>query len=166
MRAIGALRLLGLVPQRCRQCTESEIASFFGISLRTFERRKSQPAVAEAMERGKARGRLSLRRSLWALAQKGNPAANIFLAKNLLGYKDYFSNEHSGPGGGPIVIGPAPELEELTHDELKQLSLRVGQVPLVMIDGREIKWDELGRMLMSYEGWQFKLQIRDKSEEC
>ncbi len=80
------------------QCTEAEIASFFGISLRTFERRKSQPAVAEAMERGKARGRLSLRRSLWGLAQKGNPAANIFLAKNLLGYKDYFSNEHSGPG--------------------------------------------------------------------
>jgi hypothetical protein len=56
------------------QCTEPEIASFFGISLRTFERRKSQPAVAEAIERGKARGRLSLRRSLWGLAQKGNPA--------------------------------------------------------------------------------------------
>jgi hypothetical protein len=109
------------------QCTEAEIASFFGISLRTFERRKSQPAVAEAMERGKARGRLSLRRSLWGLAQKGNPAANIFLAKNLLGYKDYFSNEHSGPGGGPIVIGPAPELGELTHDELKQLSLLVAK---------------------------------------
>ena len=109
------------------QCTEAEIASFFGVSLRTFERRKSQPAVAEAMERGKARGRVSLRRSLWALAQKGNPAANIFLAKNLLGYKDYFSNEHSGPGGGPIVIGPAPELGELTHDELKQLSLLVAK---------------------------------------
>ena len=67
------------------QCTEAEIASFFGVSVRTIERRKSQPAFAEAMERGKARGRVSLRRSLWALAHKGNPAANIFLAKNLLG---------------------------------------------------------------------------------
>jgi len=109
------------------QCTEAEIASFLGVSLRTIERRKSQPVFAEAMEKGKARGRVSLRRSLWALAQKGNPAANIFLAKNLLGYKDYFSNEHTGPNGGPIVIGPAPELGELTDDELKQLSSLVAK---------------------------------------
>ena len=40
-----------------------------------------------------------------------------------------------------------------------------GRLPLVNIDGREITWDEFGRMLMSYEGWQFKLEIRDKSEE-
>jgi hypothetical protein len=109
------------------QCTDAEIASFFGVSVRTIERRKDQPVFAEAMERGKARGRLSLRRSLWGLAAKGNPAANIFLAKNLLGYKDYFSNEHSGPDGGPIMIGPAPELGELTDDELKQLSILVGK---------------------------------------
>ena len=109
------------------QCTEAEIASFMGVSERTIERRKHHPDFAEAMERGKARGRVSLRRNLWSLANKGNPAANIFLAKNLLGYKDYFSNEHSGPGGGPIVIGPAPELAELTNEELKQLSLLVGK---------------------------------------
>jgi hypothetical protein len=109
------------------QCTDVEIASFLGVSVRTFERRKSQPVVAEAVERGKARGRVSLRRNLWTLANKGNPAANIFLAKNLLGYKDYFSNEHSGPDGGPIVIGPAPELGELTDEELKQLSILVGK---------------------------------------
>ncbi len=41
-----------------------------------------------------------------------------------------------------------------------------GRVPLLTIDGREVAWDELGRMLMTYEGWQFKLEIRDKSEEC
>jgi hypothetical protein len=40
-----------------------------------------------------------------------------------------------------------------------------GRVPLLIIDGREIAWDELGRMLMSFEGWQFKLSIADKSEE-
>ena len=33
---------------------------------------------------------------------KGNPAANIFLAKNLLGYTDLLRAEHSGPLGGPI----------------------------------------------------------------
>ena len=40
-----------------------------------------------------------------------------------------------------------------------------GRVPLLIIDGREITWDELGRMLMSFEGWQFKLTVADKSEE-
>jgi hypothetical protein len=40
-----------------------------------------------------------------------------------------------------------------------------GSVPLLHIDGREITWEEFGRMLMSFEGWQFKLEIRDKSEE-
>ena len=109
------------------QCTEVEIASFLGLSVRTIERRMNQPAFAEAMERGKARGRVSLRRNLWGLAVKGNPAANIFLAKNILGYKDYSSNEHSGPNGGPIVIGPAPELGELTDEELRQLRILVGK---------------------------------------
>lgn len=40
-----------------------------------------------------------------------------------------------------------------------------GRVPLLVIDGREITWREVGRMMMSFEGWQFKLEIRDKSEE-
>jgi hypothetical protein len=38
-------------------------------------------------------------------------------------------------------------------------------VPLLVIDGREITWDQFGRMMMIFEGWQFKLEIRDKSEE-
>ena len=74
------------------QCTDQEIAAWCGVSLSTIERRRKQPDFQEAIERGRARGKTSLRRSLWALAAKGNPAANIFLAKNLLGYKDYMRN--------------------------------------------------------------------------
>ncbi len=40
-----------------------------------------------------------------------------------------------------------------------------GRVPLLVIDGREVSWDEFGRMLMSFEGWQFRLAIRDRSED-
>jgi hypothetical protein len=109
------------------QCTDDELAAFFGVSVRTIERRKSQPAFAEAMSRGKSKGLLSLRRSLWSLAAKGQPAANIFLAKNLLGYRDYVSNELSGPDGAPIAIAPAPELGELSDDEIKQLATLVGK---------------------------------------
>jgi hypothetical protein len=39
------------------------------------------------------------------------------------------------------------------------------RVPLLIIDGKEITWNEFGRMLMSFEGWQFKMELADKSEE-
>ena len=105
------------------QCTDDEIASFFGVSPRTIERRKKQPAFAEAVARGKARGRLSLRRSLWGLAVKGNPAANIFLSKNLLGYKDVLSNEHSGPDGGPIQVSVLEALHRRRNQLAEQRKL-------------------------------------------
>jgi hypothetical protein len=39
------------------------------------------------------------------------------------------------------------------------------RVPLLVIDGQDVSWDEFGRMLMSFEGWQFRLAIRDRSED-
>ena len=39
------------------------------------------------------------------------------------------------------------------------------RVPLVVVDGCEISWDELGRMVSAFEGWQFKLEFRDLSKE-
>lgn len=41
-----------------------------------------------------------------------------------------------------------------------------GSVPLLLIDGREVTWEEFGRMLMTFEGWQFRLEIVDKSQEA
>jgi hypothetical protein len=40
-----------------------------------------------------------------------------------------------------------------------------GRLPMLVIDGREVTWEQFGRLLMSFEGWQFKLEIRDRSEE-
>lgn len=40
------------------QCTDEEIAAFLHVSLSTIERRKRQPAFAEALERGKSKGRV------------------------------------------------------------------------------------------------------------
>lgn len=36
--------------------------------------------------------------------------------------------------------------------------------PALVIDGREVSWEEFGRMLTTFEGWQFKLQILDPSD--
>lgn len=40
-----------------------------------------------------------------------------------------------------------------------------GRMPLLVIDGREVTWEQFGRILTGFEGWQFKLEIRDRSEE-
>jgi hypothetical protein len=94
------------------QCTDEEIAAFLGVSTRTIERRRKVQSFREAMARGKAKGRVSVRRNLFRLAINGNLGANIFLAKNLLGYKDVVSNEHTGPEGGPIQMSLADVLRE------------------------------------------------------
>ena len=96
---------LGLLEKVCTlQCTDVEIAGIFEVNVRTIERHKKKPAFAAVMERGRAKGRLSVRRYLFEQAAKGNSQSTIFLAKNTLGFKDYVSNEHSGPEGSPIPL--------------------------------------------------------------
>jgi hypothetical protein len=76
---------------------------------------------AEVIDRARARGRVSVRRALFRLAAAGNIAAAIFLAKNLLGYKDILTNEHSGPDGAPIQLANKPDFSQVSDEELKQL---------------------------------------------
>src|SRR5579859_873585 len=105
------------------QCTDEEVAAFFGVSTRTIERRRRVERFHEVMEHAKAKGRVSVRRNLFRLASGGNVAAAIFLAKNLLGYRDVLSNEHSGPNGGPIPIDSHPDYSKLSDEEFQQLQL-------------------------------------------
>jgi hypothetical protein len=37
--------------------------------------------------------------------------------------------------------------------------------PLVIIDGRPFTWEEVGKMVMSYEGFQIKLKMADPTED-
>jgi hypothetical protein len=39
------------------------------------------------------------------------------------------------------------------------------RLPMLVIDGRDVSWDEFGKMLMTFEGFQFKLEIVDKSDD-
>src|SRR5450755_1340672 len=71
--------------------SDSEIASWFGVSTKTIERRKSEPDFAEALERGRSKGTLNLRRIQYKMAET-NAVMAIFLGKNLLGQSDQITH--------------------------------------------------------------------------
>lgn len=112
------------------QATDEEMAAFFRIDRRTLiRRRKSKDLLsvtdpegnkfrgtfAEIIERGRATGRLSVRRNLFRLAQgKQGVAAAIFLAKNLLGYRDVA--ELTGKDGESLI--PRPPIPVVIQQEL------------------------------------------------
>jgi hypothetical protein len=55
--------------------------------------------------------------------------------------------------------------ERVVRGRIESDGVHHGTVPLLVIDGRKIDWDDFGRILMTFEGFQFKLIIADKSEE-
>ena len=77
-------------------CTVEEIAAELRISKRTLMRRQKDPKFLESIERGKARGRATLRRLQWKSANAGNVTAQIWLGKQLLGQRDQWAVDHSG----------------------------------------------------------------------
>ena len=40
-----------------------------------------------------------------------------------------------------------------------------GELPCLVIDGKEVSWHEFGRMVMTYEGFHFKLEIFEGTKE-
>jgi hypothetical protein len=74
-------------------CTYEEIADIVGVSVDTLDRRRqSDPDFAAMMAGARAKGKASLRRIQWKLAQSGNAALAIWLGKQLLGQRDRFDN--------------------------------------------------------------------------
>lgn len=115
---------LALLEKLCMlQCTDVDLAGFLGVNVRTIERHKKRPAFAAVMERARAKGRVSIRRNLHEQSAQGNVQATIFLAKNQLGFKDYVSNEHSGPEGSPIPLSVVETLHT-RRDALAQRKLQ------------------------------------------
>lgn len=89
-------------------CSIQEIASFFGCSRDTIERR-----FAANILKGKDKGKIKLRRLMWQNAEKGNAVMQLWLSKNILGYTD--------------------KLEQTVNGEMKTISLSYS-VPKKAID--------------------------------
>jgi hypothetical protein len=81
------------------QCTDKEIAAVLGFSSKTFQTRmKDDPEFKEAIERGREKGKVSLRLLQRRHAEgEGGPAVNmtIHLSKHTLGQFDKPVDTHS-----------------------------------------------------------------------
>lgn len=104
--------------QLCQmQCTEQEVCAVMGVSDKTLvalinehmydevrpggDKEESPLTFSEAKNVFGAHGIMSVRRNLFKLSSKGNVAATIFLAKNLLGMSD---NPNAQAAEQPVVI--------------------------------------------------------------
>lgn len=81
------------------QCTDEEIAAVLGCSSDTLTRN-----YAEALQRGKAKGRASLRRRQWKASQDGNATLLIWLGKQILGQRDQSDVNLGGQPDNPLKV--------------------------------------------------------------
>src|SRR5712671_4831324 len=86
------------------QCTDEEIAAWFKVTTRTIERRRKNRRFAEVMERGKAKGRISVRRMQMKLLEQGNATMGVWLGKNILGQVDEIRHDIHGNLTPQLVI--------------------------------------------------------------
>lgn len=85
-------------------CTDEEVAAWFNVSTRTIESRRKQPQFFAVMNRGRAKGRISVRRAQMRLLESGNATMGVWLGKQLLGQRDITPIEVSGVHNEPVKI--------------------------------------------------------------
>lgn len=88
------------------QCTQEEISTFLGISVRTLQRDEE---FCRIYKKGMENGKMSLRRIQFKLAEK-NSAMAIFLGKQYLGQKDIVEQQN-------VELGKVTELLSKIKEE-------------------------------------------------
>ena len=133
------------------QATDAEIAAFFGCTKQAISaRKKSDLKFKEAYQRGRDKGKASLRRLMWQKAQgrdneylhddkgqlvrdeKGKAAITvigfapdttmqIFLSKNLLGFTDKQETDITSKGKGLTIAPVFQVIDTETQDLVKRI---------------------------------------------
>ena len=92
-------------------CTQQEISTIVGCSVRTLQRDKE---FCRVFEKGKESGKMSLRRIQWNLASK-NASMAIFLGKQYLGQTDKVETTNE------IKKAPTIKLEVVDNSNLESV---------------------------------------------
>ena len=103
-------------------CTQEEIASVMGCSVKTLQRRRQ---FNKAYQDGLNEARASLRRLQWKKALEGNVPMQIFLGKNILGQRDKFPEDERAEDKEKVtIINDLPqEAAEPTQNMQEEQSL-------------------------------------------
>ena len=88
------------------QCTDEELGAWFNVTTRTIERKRKKKSFAEVMARGKAKGRISVRRQQVKLLEAGNATMGVWLGKNILGQTDEVHHQFDGRAVSVCVMIP------------------------------------------------------------
>jgi len=108
------------------QCTDEELAAWFNVTTRTIERKRKKKSFAEVMARGKAKGRISVRRQQMKLLEAGNATMGVWLGKNILGQVDEMHHQFDGRSVSVNVMipgRPAPlQIDDESTIDVKALS--------------------------------------------
>jgi hypothetical protein len=113
------------------------------VSLEAFELRRGSPGGYQLEVVGDSEG--DLFELLGRLIEKIRRAISI---------------KHVSDDGHGLQI-----LEQTVRGRIDWDETEVDRGPLVVVDGQEISWEDFGRMLMAFEGSQFRLELIDRSEE-
>ena len=163
--------------QLCGRCFNAQVAKLSG--LEDFENFRLEPVgiIDCAGETHQFHFRTRLFGSGVALdafeLREGNPAGYQFqivgdpeddlfalLGRLMQKIRRTLSSKHLADDGNGLRLA-----ERTLRGRIEWDDSQVDRTLLVVVDGREISWEDFGRMLMTFEGWQFKLEIRDRSDE-
>ena len=92
------------------QCTQEEIANILGLSVRTLQRDEE---FCRLYKKGQEDGKMSLRRTQFKIAEKGNASMAIFLGKQYLGQRDMPDKEETDNG---VLDNLVEALEDVKKD--------------------------------------------------
>src|SRR4030088_3131431 len=99
------------------QCTDEEVAAWFGVTTRTIERRRKNAKFAEVMNRGRAKGRISVRRQQLKLLEAGNATMGVWLGKQILGQTDEIRHDVSFQALAVMLPRGIPEQIKLAEEQ-------------------------------------------------
>jgi hypothetical protein len=113
-------------------CTDLDLAQYYGVTERTVEKWKKNPTYARAMDLGRAKARLSIRRKQMQLLDAGNVAMAIHLGKTVLDQREVTPIELSSSQEKPLKIALEifDELQEIAHKARKHSPTQSGPDPV------------------------------------
>jgi hypothetical protein len=110
----AAIDLVKLEELCMLHCTDQEIANYLGVTTERIEQERESPQFAEVMDRGKAKGKIAIRRGQMRLLEKGSSTMGVLLGRQVLGQREGSDTTHR-----PIPVVVLPSLAPIKEDQVQ-----------------------------------------------